>query len=259
MIQQIPYLVRETQFMQRLITFIGLLLLFCALDLSAQLTKDEILQQDLVQFSGMVVSSESNNQDDLQPIFYCHIQNKSLNRGTVSNIDGLFSFVVRPNDTILFSSLGFKANYYIIPDTLENRESLSVIHIMEVDTIQLAEAIIYPFPTPSEFRRKFLELEIEDDPIAMYEKAFGRSIEVDYTPQKTNAPELGATMVISGPISALADFVRDGKYRKMDRYRKKLGIYDSIQLEQKDLRPDKIELIPDFLKKKKDEEEDERQ
>ena len=237
------------------------LVIYClflfSLAVNAQLTEEEILQQDLVQFSGMVVSSEPDYYGEIQPIFYCHIRNKSLNRGTISNIDGLFSFVVRPNDTILFSALGYKPNFYIIPDTLGNQDALSVVHLMEVDTIQLQEAVIYPFPTPAEFRRKFLELEIEDDPIAMYEKAFGRKIDLDYTPQKTNSPELGATVVVSGPISALADFIRDGKSRKMNRYRKKLGILDSIQQEQEHLQPEKIQLIPDFLKGKEKEENEE--
>lgn len=195
----------------------------------------------LIQFSGMLVSSESNQyDDDFQPIYFAHIRNKTLMRGTISNINGMFSMVVRAQDTILFNALGYKPNYFIIPDTLvDNR--LSVVHIMEVDTFDLPETVIFPYPRPGAFKRDFLQLEVEDDPIAMYEKAFGRAMELDYIPQRTNAPELGATVVISGPITALANFIRDGKNRKMDRYREKLGILDSVKSEQSKLMPQILE------------------
>jgi len=230
----------------KLYNILGLIVVICLSSLSAFSQEEDpdfvgpIDLPPLIQFSGMLVSSESNENDAIQPIYFAHIRNKTLMRGTISNIDGMFSMVVRAQDTILFNALGYKPNYFIIPDTLEN-DRFSVVHIMEVDTFNLPETVIFPYPKPGSFKRDFLQLEVEDDPIAMYEKAFGRAMALDYIPQKTNAPELGATVVISGPITALANFIRDGKKRKMDRYREQLGILDSVNTEKDKLFPKILE------------------
>ncbi len=112
--------------------------------------------RDLVQFSGVVVSADS-----LQPIPFASIIVRNTYRGTVSDYFGFFSFVAKINDTIEFSSVGFRKAVFIIPDTLtENRYSL--IQALVRDTILLKEVIIYPWPTREQFKQAFLNLEIPD-------------------------------------------------------------------------------------------------
>jgi len=119
-------------------------------------------QPKLIQFSGGVVTADS-----LRPIPFTHIYIKGSSRGTISDFHGFFSFVAKPNDTIFFSALGYKKASYVIPDTLK-KEQYTMFQVMQVDTIYLSETVIYPWPTPSQFKQAFLSLHIPDDD---YERA----------------------------------------------------------------------------------------
>ncbi len=114
---------------------------------------------DLVQFSGVVVTADS-----LRPVPFANIAITATGRGTTSDYWGFFSIVVRKNDLISFSAIGYKTGLFRIPDSLtENRYSL--IQVMSSDTLMLTETVIYPWPTKEEFRRAFLTLRIPDDDI----------------------------------------------------------------------------------------------
>ena len=207
---------------------------------------------DLLQFAGMVISGDST-KSNIEPVFYCHVVIKNKKRATISNMDGLFSIVAEPNDTILFSSIGYAPNYLVIPDTITSKK-YSVIHILQPDTITLREMVIYPFPTKDEFRREFLNLDIKDDPIANFERTFGKAMPLDFIPPKASDLSAGATVVVSGPLTAIADFIRDGDKRRIDRYRRKLGILDSVKVSQEKIyKKDKTfmeRLLDDFGLKK---------
>jgi hypothetical protein len=112
---------------------------------------------DLIQFSGVVV-----NSDSLQPIPYASVMIRHAGRGTVTDFYGFFSFVAMKGDTIDFNYIGYKPARFTIPDSLnENRYSL--IQTLSHDTITLREAVIYPWPTKDEFKRAFLELQLPDN------------------------------------------------------------------------------------------------
>src|SRR5688572_15853361 len=103
---------------------------------SAQIAQKE--QANLVQFSGVVVTADS-----LKPIPYANVIIRNTWRGTVTDYFGFFSFVARMNDTIEFSSLGYKKSTFIIPDTLKSNR-YSLIQMMHSDTILMREIFIYP-------------------------------------------------------------------------------------------------------------------
>jgi hypothetical protein len=135
--------------MFRLITF---LLLSISLAASAQVTDKE-----LVQFSGVVVTSDS-----LKPIPFVSILIKNTSRGTVSDYYGFFSFVAKMKDTVEFTAIGYKKATFRVPDTItDNRCSL--IQILLGDTVMLKEALIYPWPTKEAFKEAFLSLRVPDD------------------------------------------------------------------------------------------------
>ena len=123
-------------------------------DLDGQRIKK--LDDDLVQFSGMV--------RDLQhrPLPNVNIIILNERRGTTSDSRGMFSFVVRPNDTILFSHMGHKGTIHSIPDSLGGQQYPADIFLVS-DTFQLAEVRIYPWKTYHEFKEAFLALELPDD------------------------------------------------------------------------------------------------
>ncbi len=117
------------------------------------------LDNDLVQFSGVVVAADS-----LRPVPYTNIGIQKSGRGTTTDYWGYFSIVVRKHDVITFTAIGFKTVTFRIPDTLaENRYSL--IQVMSSDTIMLAETVIYPWPTRQQFKQAFIKLDIPDDDI----------------------------------------------------------------------------------------------
>lgn len=145
--------------MNRLRALFVLVLLLSGSQLFAQ-TPDE----DLVQFSGMIVASDS-----LEAVPYVNIRIKGLNRGTTSDFYGFFSLVARKGDVIQFSAVGFKKGEYLIPDTLRSNR-YSLVHIMTNDTILLKETVIYPWPTKEQFRHAFVWNKIPDDDLTIAQR-----------------------------------------------------------------------------------------
>lgn len=142
------------------LVFISMLILFPGLTMA----QEEISDDELVQFSGVILTSDS-----LKPIPLAHIIVINSMRGTVSDFNGYFSFVAKKQDTVEFSAMGFKADRYIIPDTIINNR-YSLIQVMSSDTIYLTETVIYPWPTKEQFKEAFLTFEIPDDDIAIARK-----------------------------------------------------------------------------------------
>lgn len=113
-------------------------------------------EERLVQITGRVFD------DFLQPLPYANIFVLNSNRGAITDRTGKFSFVVVENDTIMFSSLGFKKSIVIVPKDLPtpflNRDIL-----LERDTFMIAEIEVYPWRNYEEFKEAFLNLELPDD------------------------------------------------------------------------------------------------
>lgn len=120
--------------------------------------------ESLIQFSGIIITGDS-----LNPVPYASIIVKNTQRGTTSDYYGYFSFVAKPLDTIVFSSIGFKKSEFVIPDTL-NDNRYSLIQMLQNDTVMLDEAIVYPWPTQDQFKQAFLNLEIPDDALEIARK-----------------------------------------------------------------------------------------
>ncbi|MBU2650534.1 MAG: carboxypeptidase-like regulatory domain-containing protein [Bacteroidetes bacterium] len=135
---------------------INLLLLFILL-FSEAFSQEVKRNHDLVQFTGVILTADS-----LHPIPFAHVIVTRGYRGTVSDYNGYFSFVARKNDTIEFSAIGFKDEFFVIPDTISDHR-YSIIQVMATDTIYLSETVIYPWPTKEAFKEAFLSLEIPDD------------------------------------------------------------------------------------------------
>ena len=127
------------------------------------------------------------SSDSLRGVPFAHIIIKQVNRGTISNFQGFFSFVAAKGDTIVFTSIGYKKQEFVIPDSLK-LDKYSVIQLMTQDTIYLPETIIHPWPTPEQFREAFLTLNIPDDD---YERA-KKNLE------RERLKELGKSMAMDG-------------------------------------------------------------
>jgi hypothetical protein len=118
----------------------------------------------LVQFSGITITADS-----LNPVPYTKIYDIGSHRGTTSDINGYFSFVAHKKDTVAFTALGFKPVSFIIPDTI-TKQRYSLIQLMTTDTLTLAAAFIFPWPTYEDFKRAFVETKIPDDDLEIARK-----------------------------------------------------------------------------------------
>lgn len=134
--------------MEKILILVTIIVCVFIQNTNAQQSEDH----KLVQFSGVVVSADS-----LKPLPYSHILVKGTRHGTISDFFGFFSFVAEKGDVISFSSVGFKKTYYKIPDTLSGSR-YSLIQVMQKDTIMLSETVIYPWPSPSQFKEAFVKL-----------------------------------------------------------------------------------------------------
>ncbi|HOP13153.1 MAG: carboxypeptidase-like regulatory domain-containing protein [Lentimicrobium sp.] len=124
----------------------------------------QVQESDLVQFSGVVVAGDS-----IRAVPFVNIRIKGSNRGTTSDLYGFFSLVARKGDVIQFSAVGFKKGSYRIPDTL-SASRYSLVQIMTNDTILLKETVIYPWPTPEQFKQAFVWNKIPDDDLTIARK-----------------------------------------------------------------------------------------
>ena len=137
---------------------VSTILLVFSIQAEAQRKKDQDkqLDQHLVQFSGIVRDLEH------RPLPHVNIIILTDKRGTTSDNRGMFSFVVRTNDTILFSHMGHKGTIHVIPDSLGGQQYPADIFMVS-DTFQLAEVRIYPWKTYQQFKEAFLALDLPDD------------------------------------------------------------------------------------------------
>ncbi len=125
----------------------------------------QIEENEKVLFSGVIVENDS-----LKPISFANIIISNKNLGTISTIEGYFSFYAEEMDTILFSALGFAPSSYIIPNEVEV-ERYSIIQVMRRDTLELAETIIYPWPANErDFKDSFINDDIEEDEVVQAQK-----------------------------------------------------------------------------------------
>lgn len=137
---------------------------FSAFETHAQSKNDSLLQ-----FSGVLLT-----RDSLEAVPFANVLIKGTQRGTMSDYFGYYSFVAERGDTIQFSYVGFKDAYFVIPDSL-NRKNYSLIQMMDVDTIILQEAVIYPWPTKEQFRQAFLDLRLPEDDKQRAERNLARA------------------------------------------------------------------------------------
>ena len=117
------------------------------------------LSNELIQFSGMVL--DGTNQD-LIPVPFTNVLVKGEGRGTYSDFNGFFSLVVKKGDIVEFSAVGYESVNFEIPDSLEENR-YSMVQLMTRDTINLPEAVIFPWPSRENFRLEFLAMDVTSE------------------------------------------------------------------------------------------------
>jgi len=111
-----------------------------------------------VQVTGIVIN------DSLQRLPFTAVYDKTTQRGVICDYYGYFALVVHPGDTIQFSFIGFKKKTFIVPEP-DSTNSLSIVTLLEHDTVMAAPVDVYPWPSREEFADAFVNLKIDNDAI----------------------------------------------------------------------------------------------
>src|SRR5690606_13048432 len=111
----------------------------------------------VVQLTGIVTAGDS-----LYGLVGASVYVPKAGRGTTTNQYGYFSLAVLAGDSVVFSSVGFKQQYIMIPKNFRG-DSYSVIIEMKEDMVALPEVSIFPYSTEELFKRAFLSLKLPDE------------------------------------------------------------------------------------------------
>ncbi|MDB5029464.1 hypothetical protein [Mucilaginibacter sp.] len=140
---------------------IGILFLFCTVTVFAQTA-----EKPLVQFTGV-----THNADSARVIVpYVNVTNVTTHKQVyIANYEGYFSFVAHEQDTIRFSSVGYKPVTVVIPANVVNK-SLVMEIMLKPEIVNLPVFRVFPWATTDEFRKDFLSMKIADDDLEIARK-----------------------------------------------------------------------------------------
>ncbi|WP_255080838.1 carboxypeptidase-like regulatory domain-containing protein [Lacihabitans sp. CCS-44] len=110
-------------------------------------------EKKFVTFSGFVIDGSND-----EPLPGAYVINDRAGRGVFTNSKGYFIIDVFPGDSILFSYLGFRKQFHIIPKNVGL--DYSAVVELSIDAKMLKEVKVYPFRTEEEFKTAFLEMEL---------------------------------------------------------------------------------------------------
>ena len=140
---------------------LNIFIFFIALCNLAIAQEDEVV----IQVSGLVVTGDS-----LTPLPYATVYRSRDSRGTMTDSNGFFSLPALKGDTIQFSSTGYITRHAVIDDG-GNRNRVSLVQAMSRDTVMIADAYIYPWPSRERFRQEFIALGLENNEMTLGNQA----------------------------------------------------------------------------------------
>ncbi len=133
-----------------------IVLLFVMLFLSGLNSVFAQTDQQIIQFSGVVLGSDSTSG-----IPGVHVYVPKARRGTTTNPYGYFSMPVLAGDSIVVSAVGYKKQFYAIP--YDKGENITKFFELVIDTTLLEEVSILPYPTEREFKEAVLAFQLPSD------------------------------------------------------------------------------------------------
>ena len=139
-----------------------LLFLFASTAFCQQIGKDDASNK-LFQMTGIVIT------DSLYRVPFATVGDISTKRGAIADFYGYFAIAVHPGDSLVFSSLGFKRKFYVVPDTIPV-DGFSLVQVLEYDTITVDPVDVYPWPSREQFANYFVNMDLDDDDIVRAKK-----------------------------------------------------------------------------------------
>jgi hypothetical protein len=114
-------------------------------------------QDRQVTFTGFITGGKSN-----EPLPGAYIYIPKAGRGVLSAPNGYFALPVFPGDSVIFSYVGFRTQFHIIPTRLTDLTYSAVVALQE-DVKTLAEVKVYPYATEDLFKEAFVNLKLPDE------------------------------------------------------------------------------------------------
>lgn len=111
----------------------------------------------ILQLTGVIFTPDSSSV-----IPGVHVYVPTAGRGTTTNPYGFFSMPVLEGDSVIFSSVGFKRQYYIVPE-YKDKESLRLVFTMQEDITFLNEVEVFPYPTEQMFKAALISMELPNE------------------------------------------------------------------------------------------------
>ncbi len=102
-----------------------------------------------IRLSGIVLQLDS-----IKPVPYTNVYIIHSKKGVIADHMGLFSIEVNKNDTIVFSAVGNRTTYFVVPDTL-TANTYSIIQKLPKDTVTLKMVEINSWPSLKQFNAAF--------------------------------------------------------------------------------------------------------
>jgi hypothetical protein len=113
-------------------------------------------QDAQVTFTGIITGGKTNDPLPLARIFI-----PRAGKGVLSANNGYFALPVYPGDSVIFSYVGYKTQYHIIPRRL-TESTYSAVVAMQEDVKLLSEVKVYPYPTEELFKQALVNMKLPD-------------------------------------------------------------------------------------------------
>lgn len=133
----------------------------------AQMSLDA--DRQITQFSGIVKDGVSG-----APVPFAIVYVDKQKRGTVSTMEGFFSFAVAKGDIVLFKSIGYKPLKMQVPFDAEGNSYYKDVHLQR-ETYMVDTVNIYPMPKPHQLRQAIVNLDIPDNMVDLAKQAIEKS------------------------------------------------------------------------------------
>ena len=196
--------------MRRLIFIV--LFLSCCISLHAQ--------NKYFPLKGKVVSADS-----LSPIPNVHILSEVSYYGTTSDFNGRFSMLIRKNDSLRISSIGFVTKIISVDYDSINANNFEIT--MERDTIMLQEIDVFPYLDNHRVEEIISKIPTSIPKYVLTQHDININIENYYYNKTKDLPRIrGWHFIFYNPFKKVYDRFnkKERLKRKLERNRKRLGI-----------------------------------
>lgn len=129
--------------------------LCCSIKCFAQIASDK--DSFNIHVFGLII-----NEKDEENIPYVHILNINSQKGTVSDLSGKFSIIMKKEDTLAFSAVGFENYFFTFAKKEIASNNYSIKISLNHSTLELSPVSIFAFKNEAAFKQDILDLKIEE-------------------------------------------------------------------------------------------------